>query len=127
MTMISRYECNLCSQVCDVAEMLTTFHRDEHGESLARGDFGGDHHICLDCLAALRRLIPQLSRPDESLSKMTLTSRVRKCMARLHIQTIEELLDKTAEELLACKHFGISSLTRLRDELAHHGLKLRGD
>lgn len=65
-----------------------------------------------------------LSRP---VSDLTLSVRARKCMIRLGITTIGELVRHTGDELLECKNFGVTSLNEVREKLAAHGLKLRGD
>ena len=65
-----------------------------------------------------------LTRPIADLS---LSVRARKCMIRLGISTIGELLRRTGDELLECKNFGVTSLNEVRDKLTTHSLKLRGD
>jgi len=65
-----------------------------------------------------------LSRP---IAELALSVRARKCMIRLGISTIGELVRHTGDELLECKNFGVTSLNEVREKLAAHGLKLRGD
>ncbi len=65
-----------------------------------------------------------LSRP---VSDLNLSVRARKCMARLGINTLGELIRYSADELLECKNFGVTSLKEVRDKLAAFGLKLRGE
>jgi DNA-directed RNA polymerase subunit alpha len=65
-----------------------------------------------------------LMRP---ISDLSLSVRARKCMVRLGITTIGELLRRTGDELLECKNFGVTSLNEVRDKLTTQGLKLRGD
>jgi DNA-directed RNA polymerase subunit alpha len=65
-----------------------------------------------------------LERP---ISDLNLSVRARKCMARLQLNTIGELLRKTGDELLECKNFGVTSLNEVREKLTDLGLKLRGD
>ncbi|MCA9195880.1 MAG: tetratricopeptide repeat protein [Planctomycetales bacterium] len=65
-----------------------------------------------------------LERP---ISDLNLSVRARKCMVRLGISTIGELLRKTGDEMLECKNFGVTSLNEVREKLTQHGLKLRGD
>lgn len=66
----------------------------------------------------------QLSRP---ISDLNLSVRARKCMVRLGLTTIGELVRKTGDDLLECKNFGVTSLNEVRDKLTQMGLKLRGD
>jgi DNA-directed RNA polymerase subunit alpha len=61
------------------------------------------------------------------ISDLSLSVRARKCMVRLGITTIGELLRRTGDELLECKNFGVTSLNEVRDKLTSQGMKLRGD
>lgn len=65
-----------------------------------------------------------LARP---ISDLGLSVRARKCMIRLGISTISELLRRTGDDLLDCKNFGVTSLNEVREKLGPHDLKLRGD
>lgn len=65
-----------------------------------------------------------LSRPTSDLN---LSVRARKCMARLGITTLGELVQRTPDEMLATKNFGVTSLNEIRQQLAELGLKLRND
>ncbi|MGQ9504583.1 MAG: DNA-directed RNA polymerase subunit alpha C-terminal domain-containing protein [Thermogutta sp.] len=65
-----------------------------------------------------------LSKP---ISDLNLSVRARKCMARLGINTVGELIRKSGDELLECKNFGVTSLNEVREKLRTLGLKLRGD
>jgi DNA-directed RNA polymerase subunit alpha len=64
---------------------------------------------------------------DRPISDLNLSVRARKCMARLQINSIGELIRKTGDEMLECKNFGVTSLNEVREKLADLGLKLRGD
>jgi DNA-directed RNA polymerase subunit alpha len=76
---------------------------------------------------------PSSMSPDEQalltrpISDLNLSVRARKCMVRLGITTIGELLRRTPEELLECKNFGVTSLNDVREKLEPQGLKLRGE
>ena len=76
---------------------------------------------------------PEVLSPDEQvmlarpISDLSLSVRARKCMIRLGISTIGELLRRTGDDLLECKNFGVTSLNEVRDKLSVHGLKIRGD
>jgi DNA-directed RNA polymerase subunit alpha len=65
-----------------------------------------------------------LTRP---VADLNLSVRARKCMIRLGISTIAELVRRTGDDLLECKNFGVTSLNEVREKLAVHGLKLRGE
>ena len=65
---------------------------------------------------------------DRSVTDLNLSVRARKCMNRLSIQTIGELIRKTADEMLECKNFGVTSLNEIREKLlSTFNLKLRGE
>jgi len=63
------------------------------------------------------------------VTDLNLSVRARKCMSRLNIQTIGELVRKTGDEMLECKNFGVTSLNEIREKLAlaPFNLKLRGE
>jgi len=65
-----------------------------------------------------------LNRP---VSELNLSVRARKCMIRLGINTVAELVRRTGDDLLECKNFGVTSLNEVREKLSLHGLKLRGE
>lgn len=76
---------------------------------------------------------PEFMTPDEQalldrpISDLNLSVRARKCMIRLGLNTIGELVRKTGDDLLECKNFGVTSLNEVREKLTAKGLKLRGD
>jgi DNA-directed RNA polymerase subunit alpha len=76
---------------------------------------------------------PQSYSPDEQallerhISDLNLSVRARKCMIRLGLNTIGDLVRKTGDDLLECKNFGVTSLNEVREKLTLCGLKLRGD
>lgn len=65
-----------------------------------------------------------LERP---ISDLNLSVRARKCMNRLGLSVLSELVRKTADDLLECKNFGVTSLNEVREKLTQMGLKLRGE
>jgi len=65
-----------------------------------------------------------LARP---VADLNLSVRARKCMIRLGINTIGDLLRRTGDDLLECKNFGVTSLNEVREKLTVHALTLRGD
>jgi DNA-directed RNA polymerase subunit alpha len=64
---------------------------------------------------------------NKPVADLNLSVRARKCMNRLGINTLGELIQRTADELLESKNFGMTSLTEVRDKLRQYGLSLRGD
>ena len=59
-----------------------------------------------------------LERP---ISDLNLSVRARKCMVRLGLNTVGELVRKSGDDLLECKNFGVTSLNEVRDKLNVHG------
>lgn len=64
---------------------------------------------------------------NKPVSELNLSVRARKCMSRLGIATLGELVQRTADELLEAKNFGMTSLSEVRERLTQFSLKLRGD
>ena len=83
--------------------------------------------------AELEPLDTSQMTPDEQallerpMSDLNLSVRARKCMTRLGLTTIGELVRKSGNDLLECKNFGVTSLNEIREKLTQAGLKLRGD
>ena len=65
-----------------------------------------------------------LNIPIEGLEFST---RVRKCLERLQIKTVGELISHTEKELLTCPNFGSTSLEEVVDKLAELGLSLKNE
>ncbi len=86
------------------------------------------HEKPRDASADYRDLSPEeqavLSMP---VGDLNLSVRSRKCMTRLGITTIGELLNRTPDELLSAKNFGVTSLNEIRAKLSEQNLKLRND
>ncbi len=76
---------------------------------------------------------PEVLSPAEqallsrSISDLNLSVRARKCMIRLGINTLGDLIRYTGDELLECKNFGVTSLNEVREKLRQFNLKLRGE
>lgn len=76
---------------------------------------------------------PETLSPDEKalldrpISDLNLSVRARKCMVRLGLTVIGDLIRRSGDDLLECKNFGVTSLNEVREKLAAYGLKLRGD
>ncbi len=62
-----------------------------------------------------------LSRP---VSELELSVRSRRCLQRLNVQTLGDLIQKTEAELLATRNFGQTSLEEIKSRLAELGLSL---
>ena len=56
---------------------------------------------------------------------LNLSVRARKCLEKLNLRTIGDLIQKTEAELLGCKNFGVTSLNEIKKAITNFGLKLR--
>lgn len=63
-----------------------------------------------------------LNRPIEFLN---LSIRSRRCMERLNIRTIRDLIYKSEVELISAKNFGVTSLNEVKQKLTEMNLSLR--
>ncbi len=61
----------------------------------------------------------------KSVDDLQLSVRARKCIQKLNIRTLGELVHKTEAELLGCKNFGVTSLNEIKKTLSNVGLSLR--
>jgi DNA-directed RNA polymerase subunit alpha len=81
------------------------------------------------------KLLPAASPeggPDPELlqkpvTELNLSARARKCLQKLHIETIGQLLQHSIQDLLNVKNFGETSLQEIKERLAELGLKLPGE
>ncbi len=107
------------TSLIEIREMLAL-------KGLKLGQFATDKHVPetveVETLSPDEQAI--LLRP---VTDLNLSVRARKCMARLNLQSISELVRKTADELLECKNFGVTSLKEIRERLSVYNLKLRGE
>ena len=107
------------TSLIEIREMLTL-------KGLRLGQYAPEKHapetIEVESLSPDEQAV--LLRP---VTDLHLSVRARKCMTRLNIQTIAELVRKTADELLECKNFGVTSLKEIREKLTAYGIKLRGE
>lgn len=78
-------------------------------------------------------IVDQSLSPEEQammnklVTDLNLSVRSRKCMSRLNIQTIGQLCQRTPDELLASRNFGVTSLNEIREKLKEAGMRLRND
>jgi DNA-directed RNA polymerase subunit alpha len=69
----------------------------------------------------------EMALMNRPISDLQLSVRARKCMNRLGINTMGEVMQRTADELLESRNFGMTSLSEVREKLQAMGLSLRGD
>ncbi len=63
-----------------------------------------------------------LGKPIEELE---LSVRSRRCMERLGVRSVRDLINKTEVELMSAKNFGMTSLNEIKRKLSDFGLSLR--
>ncbi|MFO8007812.1 MAG: DNA-directed RNA polymerase subunit alpha C-terminal domain-containing protein [Candidatus Brocadiia bacterium] len=61
---------------------------------------------------------------EMSVEELELSTRSRRCMQRLGIKTVGQLVQMTADQLLECPNFGDTSLEEIKTELAKLGVSL---
>jgi DNA-directed RNA polymerase subunit alpha len=76
--------------------------------------------------------VEEMSQEEKALlakpiSDLNLSVRARKCMTKLGIQTVGELIIHTGDELMECKNFGVTSLNEVREKLTDLSLKLKNE
>jgi DNA-directed RNA polymerase subunit alpha len=107
------------TSLVEIREMLAS-------KGLRLGQLAAERHVAEifepESLSADEQAM--LSRP---VAELNLSVRARKCMIRLGITTVGELLRRTGDDLLECKNFGVTSLNEVREKLALLGLRLRGE
>jgi DNA-directed RNA polymerase subunit alpha len=72
-----------------------------------------------------QKVLPKEDVVKQTVGNLELSVRSRNCMNRLGIKTVEELLSRSEQELLAAKNFGETSLNEIKSRLTELGLSLR--
>ena len=73
-------------------------------------------------------LAPEVrAKMELTVADLNLTVRSRKCLSRLQITTIGELVSKSADELLTVRNFGVTSLNEIRQKLGDIAMSLRNE
>ena len=98
-----------------------------HSKGLEIGQFASDRHVDEFVIEAETLSPDEQAMLNRPVADLNLSVRARKCMIRLGITTVGELLRRTGDELMECKNFGVTSLNEVREKLTIQGLKLRGD
>lgn len=62
---------------------------------------------------------------SKSVDELQLSVRAKKCLTKLNIHTLSELVRRTEAELLGCKNFGVTSLNEIKKAITSYGLSLR--
>ena len=96
-------------------------------KGLSIGQFSHDKTEELEPLDTSNMTPDEQALIERPISDLNLSVRARKCMTRLGLATIGELIRKSGDDLLECKNFGVTSLNEIREKLTQTGLKLRGD
>ncbi len=94
----------------------------EAGTQAAGGGIGVPYHDPVEDLSPEDKAL--LAKP---INDLNLSVRARKCMSKLGINTVGELIVRTGDELLECKNFGVTSLNEVREKLTTLSLKLKNE
>lgn len=62
---------------------------------------------------------------DKPIEELDLSVRSRRCMERLEVRSIRDLINKTEVELMSAKNFGMTSLNEIKRKLEQYSLALR--
>ncbi|MHC4111212.1 MAG: tetratricopeptide repeat protein [Planctomycetota bacterium] len=62
---------------------------------------------------------------NKSINDLQLSVRARKCLQKLELRTLDDLVRRTEAELLGCKNFGVTSLNEINKAIGNLGLSLR--
>jgi DNA-directed RNA polymerase subunit alpha len=68
---------------------------------------------------------PENGLLSKSVDELQLSVRAQKCLTKLNIHTLGELIRRTEAELLGCKNFGVTSLNEIKKAITAYGLSLR--
>jgi DNA-directed RNA polymerase subunit alpha len=108
------------TSLVEIREML-------HSKGLELGQFAADKGVPEPTVDLATMTPDEQALLERPISELNLSVRARKCMARLGLTLIAELVRKTGDDLLECKNFGVTSLNEVREKLTTMGIKLRGD
>lgn len=106
---------------------------DSAASALARAkDLTSAFNRLMVVVETMQRKSPSLkevrpNRGSKTLSDLKLSVRARRTMARLKVGSIAELVQFTADEIIAVKNCGQSTLAEIRQKLAAVGMHLKGD
>ncbi len=98
-----------------------------HSKGLELGQFAQEKQTAEPALDLASMSPDEQMLLERPISDLNLSVRARKCMTRLGLTLIGELVRRSGDDLLECKNFGVTSLTEVREKLTTMGLKLRGD
>ncbi|OHB44448.1 MAG: hypothetical protein A2178_04045 [Planctomycetes bacterium GWC2_49_10] len=62
---------------------------------------------------------------NKTVEEMEMSVRARKCLQKLDIHHVGELVSRSEAELLGCKNFGVTSLNEIKQRLTIMGLSLK--
>lgn len=108
------------TSLIEIRDMLSS-------KGLELGQFAGEHVEAEPTMDVSNLSPDQQAIMDRPIADLNLSVRARKCMVRLGLATIGELVRKSGDDLLESKNFGVTSLNEVREKLTLLNLKLRGD
>jgi DNA-directed RNA polymerase subunit alpha len=108
------------TSLCEIKAMLKQ-------KTLRLGQLADDSRRTSQASLAARRIAPDAPAEllNKPLSEIEFSGRSRKCLQRLNLMSVGDLIQKTEAELLSTKNFGQTSLTEIKQRLEDLGLSLR--
>ncbi len=97
------------------------------GGSPGGGGSGGPGHAKLSPFVSDDISPAERAKLERPVSDLNLSVRARKCLTRLGIVTMGELVSRTPDDLMSVRNFGVTSLNEIRQKLVDFELKLRND
>jgi DNA-directed RNA polymerase subunit alpha len=111
------------TSLSEIKEMMTS-----KGVRLGMALEGGDRGIGPGPFDVVEEYSPEeKALLAKSIGELNLSVRARKCMTKLGIATVSDLIQRTGDDLLECKNFGVTSLNEVREKLTELNLKLKNE
>lgn len=114
------------SRALDLADRAGILN-DSIAKALAHGRVSAEDASAFVANAFGYQSAPPKKIAPSSIEDLEVSVRIGNILASEGIDTVEQLMKYTAEQLLEFRHFGETQLTMLRERLAAHGLRLAGD
>ena len=81
----------------------------------------------VDDPAKMRRLLEAFPPQTRFIRDLRLSVRARKSLIRRGVQTVDQLVQLTGDDILSCPNVGLVTLNEIRELLSTFRLKLQGD
>lgn len=72
-------------------------------------------------------VVPEVEEPSTPVEELKLSNRALNCLKRHGIDTVEQLMELTKDELFDLRGMGVKLVVEIRERLAEDGLVIKGD